>query len=356
MAQDSKTRYYRVSPKVWRHAKKAGWGDRETLLALYLLTCPHRNMAGLYYLPREYMQADLGWDAGSLRGALDALWRDDFVRYDDDAQVVLILNALAYDAPDNPNQIKAAMKQLEELPETPLLTALADRAAETCEPLSAAICNRWPNCLRNGLTNGSGEPLVEQLTEPPPQPSGEPVSVSVSATTAVAVTTAVAEGETRAPAREESPPSDGADDPGEPDGTEDEAPARGRKPKDPPPQEAVFLASWLSHLIARSDPQAVVTEGQRGKWAAQFDVQHRRDGVSWEDMRNRLDFAHGHHFLRTVVLSADALRRHWNRIGVEMQTNGHPRAAPPRGGGMSAEELFRYADQLERDEQGSAAH
>lgn len=148
MAQDSKTRYYRVAPKVWRHAKKAGWGDRETLLALYLLTCPHRNMAGLYYLPREYMQADLGWDAALVSDTLAALEDDDFLAYDYEAGVVLILNARAYDAPDNPNQVKAAMRQLEELPATPLLAALAGSALEHCPELHSALCSPCPHAVQ----------------------------------------------------------------------------------------------------------------------------------------------------------------------------------------------------------------
>ena len=47
-----------------------------------------------------------------------------FVDYDSDAEYVLIMKALKHDSPANPNQVKAAMQQVETLPKTRLLAGL----------------------------------------------------------------------------------------------------------------------------------------------------------------------------------------------------------------------------------------
>lgn len=51
--------YYRVSPKFWIEDAPL-WDDDTTIIALYLLTGPHRNLEGLYRLPKRYVQEDLG--------------------------------------------------------------------------------------------------------------------------------------------------------------------------------------------------------------------------------------------------------------------------------------------------------
>jgi hypothetical protein len=189
------SRYYRVAPRIWRHARDAHWSERLTLFALYLLTSPHRNMVGLYYLPVEYVQADLDWPRDEVESAIDTLERDGFAVYDPDARVMWIRNALAYDAPQNANQIKAAVRQLAELPRTQLLDDLAKSAAENCPALAQAIEARWPdptrdtaNPLSNRLANGLGNRLDTPSDNASANPSdngsanglANTVSVSVS--------------------------------------------------------------------------------------------------------------------------------------------------------------------------------
>lgn len=197
----SEARYFRVTPKLWRHADTAEWSQRATLLAMYLLTCPHRNIVGLYWLPKSYACEDLRWEPGELAEAMAELVADDFMRYDAAAKVVFVCNALAYDAPANENVAKAAVKQLEELPATPLLAALAEAAKQHSEHLEKAISNRWPNGLPNGSPNGSGNGSSEGSGNGSP-----PVSISPTVSATVTATTAPS----RACAPEESPP-DGED-------------------------------------------------------------------------------------------------------------------------------------------------
>lgn len=68
-------RYYPVSPLYWSDSKVQSWSNETKMLGLYLLTCEHRNLEGLYRLPFAYVEADLGWTftAEQIRSALGSV-------------------------------------------------------------------------------------------------------------------------------------------------------------------------------------------------------------------------------------------------------------------------------------------
>ena len=163
------------------------------MLALYLLTCEHRTTEGLYRLRIEYMAADLSgadglgcdladsWSPERVRTALARLSDDGFVRFDHAARVVFLPRALAYQAPENPNQRRAAVKSLRELPETPLFEAFLEAARTWCPKLAQAFAQP-PG-------EGLAEPFGERLAEPPapaptPTPSPEELVAAAPAATA----------------------------------------------------------------------------------------------------------------------------------------------------------------------------
>ena len=158
MADD---RYYRVSPKFWTRAEQKGWSDDTKLLALYLLTGPHRTTEGLYRLPRKYAQADLEWSAERFAQRLQELVEDGFCRYDDNAQVILITGAMRYQACANENMAKAAVRRLAELPETPLTSDFKQ------------LAERFDERLAERLPEGFGEPQALALAPPQAPSPGE---------------------------------------------------------------------------------------------------------------------------------------------------------------------------------------
>jgi hypothetical protein len=115
--------YYRVSPQFWRNSART-WTDDARLLAFYLLTSPHRNLEGLYWLQFAYKEPRVKRTLGMLVSA-------DFAAYDEANEVVFVKRALRFQSPNTPNQIKGAIASLERLPHTPLLMGL----------LSAAECH-----------------------------------------------------------------------------------------------------------------------------------------------------------------------------------------------------------------------
>jgi hypothetical protein len=157
-------RYYRVAPAIWNES----WEDDVRLVAFYLLTCPHRTTEGLFRLPLAYAWEDMGWPAKRFEKAFKQLIANDFVEYDYDARVCLIVNALVYQQPENPNQVTAAMKAIRELPATPLLDRLLVVAETHSQRLAKALCEHL------------GKPLPEPLTQVVAQGIGESPSTSPS--------------------------------------------------------------------------------------------------------------------------------------------------------------------------------
>jgi hypothetical protein len=86
-------RYHRVDPHYWVLAKN--WDDRTRNVGMYVQTCRHRVTEGLFELPKAYMAADLGYTAPQITRSLSVVVDAGLVKYDDDAEVILICNALA---------------------------------------------------------------------------------------------------------------------------------------------------------------------------------------------------------------------------------------------------------------------
>jgi hypothetical protein len=161
--------YYRVSPSFWRGRR--GWSDREKLFAFYLLSCPHRNLEGLYWLPLAYAQADLGWQSRTVDDALRAIERDKFAAYDRDAQVVFVCKALSYQAPSTDKQVIGAVGSLERVPDTGLWPLFLDACQQWAPKLFAAAKGMRSECDPNAIREGSSITSISD-THRAKKPSG----------------------------------------------------------------------------------------------------------------------------------------------------------------------------------------
>jgi len=147
-------RYYPVSPLFWSDVGVQQWGDREKLLALYLLTCEHRNLEGLYRLPHSYIAEDLGWELEDVRKAMQRLIEAGFIRYDEASRVVFVCRALKYQAPKSARQVKGAIASLQEVPDTPLLDDFLQAAERWAPELYEALVG-LADSDSNGYRDGS---------------------------------------------------------------------------------------------------------------------------------------------------------------------------------------------------------
>ena len=165
-----------MSPKFWSHARRERWTEDERTLAIYLLTCPHRTTEGFFRLPKPYIGADLGWDAKRLEKAFSTLSAQEFIAYDEASELLLIVNAMRYQRPDNENQQKAAVKALRDLGQSVLWPRFLSSAEAYAEAFHERLRKDLPEAFREGLAGQeeSLRPPVRFSPAPAPTPAPAP--------------------------------------------------------------------------------------------------------------------------------------------------------------------------------------
>ena len=123
-------RYSRVPETFWLHA--VSWRDDMKLAALYFVTCRHKTVEGIFILPVEYVSADLKWTAKKVRKAIAFLVDAEFLCFDPMTNIMLIRNALKYQAPENDNQAKSCLRRIVSLPNTELVAQFLLLAKQHC--------------------------------------------------------------------------------------------------------------------------------------------------------------------------------------------------------------------------------
>lgn len=85
--------YSKVSSRFWTgETGRALRGDLEAqVVATYLVTSPHANMLGYYYLPITYVASDTGISIEGASKALQRLCDEGFCRYDRGSEVVWVI-------------------------------------------------------------------------------------------------------------------------------------------------------------------------------------------------------------------------------------------------------------------------
>ena len=118
--------YTRIDELIWKDAKLKKISNESKLLFIYLLSCQHRNVLGLYSLPKYYVQGDLGYPLETVSKGLVELFNNGFITYDEESETVLVNNFLKYNPLENPNQVKGALKVMPTIPKTQLFYKLVD--------------------------------------------------------------------------------------------------------------------------------------------------------------------------------------------------------------------------------------
>lgn len=104
--------YSKVSPQFWIGAtgkKIRANGIECQLVCLYLLTCSHANMLGMYYLPKMYIAHECGLDMEGASKGLRSASEVGFCDYDEDAEVVWVYEMASHQIGE---QLKAGDKRI----------------------------------------------------------------------------------------------------------------------------------------------------------------------------------------------------------------------------------------------------
>ena len=136
-------RYQRIHAQIWSDEKFRKLSEDAKFLFLYLMTSPHSNSIGIYVLPKQYIECDLGWSGKRLAIPFAELLKVGFILYDETERVVCIRNHIKHNPIQNQKQVISAEKIIESLPKSPIFSNILER-----------------------LTKQYHKPLVKLLTKP----------------------------------------------------------------------------------------------------------------------------------------------------------------------------------------------
>ena len=126
--------FTKIDGLIWTDAKFKKLSDDGKFLFIYILSCPHRNILGFYFLPVPYGSFDLGWDNKRFDKGLGELLKNGFIKYDFSTSIIFINNFLKYNPLENPNQVTGAIKALNILPVNGLDTELINYLETVSKP------------------------------------------------------------------------------------------------------------------------------------------------------------------------------------------------------------------------------
>lgn len=160
--------YFRVSPRFWGDERVKKLIDDLKLLLLYIFTSPHRTIEGIFVLSVHYIVADLGWSARKVTKLLADLEQNGFIAFDPETDVMLIKNALKYQFPENPNQIKGAIRRIKDLPNSVLLKEFQGLVRKHCyRKGTSSDVQGFPYLLDQVLAQRFAQPLSQPPTLSP---------------------------------------------------------------------------------------------------------------------------------------------------------------------------------------------
>jgi len=167
--------YGKVYSTFWSSQTTGGLSDDAKLLAVYLMTCSHSTIAGVFRLPDGYVSEDLGWDQERVSKGFDELFRKGFANRCETTKWAWVCKHLEWNKPENPNQRKAAAKIALSVPDecgwkldfmrvsADLLGIEWKEAGNPSETLSKPFLNQKQKQEQKQDTSGKGvKPPAEQ--------------------------------------------------------------------------------------------------------------------------------------------------------------------------------------------------
>jgi hypothetical protein len=110
--------YGKVHTSFWTSANIRDLSEDGRLFALYLLTCPHGTIAGVFRLPDGYVCEDLKWSSERVNETLAELFSNGFATRCNATKWIFVIKHLEWNPPENPNQKKAALKMVDQIPDS----------------------------------------------------------------------------------------------------------------------------------------------------------------------------------------------------------------------------------------------
>ncbi|MGS4866552.1 hypothetical protein [Acinetobacter baumannii] len=127
--------YGKVSPHFWTGStgKKLRECPDSIVVAMYLMTCPHANMLGLYYMPLLYVAHETGLGLEGAKKGLKWACKAGFCSYDEVSEMVWVHEMARFQVAESlkatDNRCKGIQKDYDSLPTNPFLASFYDKYA-----------------------------------------------------------------------------------------------------------------------------------------------------------------------------------------------------------------------------------
>lgn len=167
--------YGKVYSTFWSSETTGKMTGDGKLLALYLMTCSHSTISGVFRLPDGYVAEDLGWDAERVKKGFVELFAKGFANRCETTKWVWILRHLEWNKPENPNQRKSAAKVALSIPDGcawkpdfmrvcgPILEIEWNAPENPSETLAEPFLNQKQKQKQD--TSGKGDKSPDELTK-----------------------------------------------------------------------------------------------------------------------------------------------------------------------------------------------
>ncbi|MFQ5973035.1 MAG: hypothetical protein ACE5Q3_11945 [Alphaproteobacteria bacterium] len=170
-----------MSPRFWNDAAVRRLPLPHRLVALYLITSRQTNRIGCYVLSVAQAAETIGTDDDWFRAALDRVCQGLGWRWDPEARVLYVPTWWRYNDPRNTNTLKGALKDLDDLPPSPLIAQFATNVAHLWGPcarsLTRLIAAHYGHLLKQSqaLADAPPDSVPNQtLFGPEPNPDSVP--------------------------------------------------------------------------------------------------------------------------------------------------------------------------------------
>ncbi|MFW6121794.1 MAG: hypothetical protein ACOC80_12995 [Petrotogales bacterium] len=158
-------RYVKIATKFWSDEKTIEIDPNSKLLYIYILSCPHSNMAGYYRLPKPYIKADLNLTDKQLNKAFDELLSKGLIKYCEKSSVILIPNYYKYNSIQNPKQAIGAANRTSELPKNSLVEDYKQAVKAHADSYEEQLFKGLPKGFSKGLDKRSGKSDTDTDTD-----------------------------------------------------------------------------------------------------------------------------------------------------------------------------------------------
>lgn len=157
--------YGKVHSTFWSSQTTGGMSDDGKMLALYLMTCTHSTIAGVFRLPDGYVSEDLGWSPERVAKGFAELFAKGFANRCETTKWVWITKHLEWNPPENPNQRKAAVKVAASIPAECVWKQDFMRASAEVLALTLPEESNPSETVQEGFRNQKQEQKQEQEKE-----------------------------------------------------------------------------------------------------------------------------------------------------------------------------------------------